>query len=195
MKTEDTHTLVQNEYTEQSPVYSLESKTPAVSEGRLQSPKFFGCCEARIGWTIWYSLKCFFVVFGTIMVEQKYWASLDELVYSKNMTVNQEDDFRKRVSLAFWLLNIKNCVLLICFGLLMFGIHGKRQNRHDFFYPMILNEWVSLLFWMSWSAAVSDLHEHDAVIFIPGLICMIFPYYLNIFRVHVKEVTKYSSFV
>ena len=193
MKTEDTHTLVQNEHTENPPVYSSESTTPAVPEGRLQPPKYYGCCEARIGWTIWYSIKCFFVILFMIKIfplVQGYFH-------------------------YYWLLYALCFMFLICFGCLMFGVHGERQN-HNFFYPMIVMEWVlaglmslvGLFVWIGWIFDISENNpyynnpysEHVDWTLPASLtpivaVYIMFPVYLNRFRVHVQEVTKYSGLV
>ena len=142
---------------------------------------------------------------------------------TRNMNSDQEEDFKKSAWLVYWFLNVGNFMFLICFGLLMFGVHGKRQSprefylisHHHYFYPMIVMEWVSAgiviliasLVWIGWFRAISlqNYLENLGYYFhvdatLPALsipivaVYIMFPIYYT-FRVHVKEVTKYSSFV
>ena len=183
----DKHILVNNDHLERSPVYS--ETQPNTSESRHQSPKFFGCCKAHIGWTIWYSIKSFFIILNLI-----YWNDIWPLV----MEQGRKQKFGIVESIE-WVLWLGNYWFLACFGLLMYGVHGKTQNRHGFFFPMIVNEWMQAIFVCL--LVIILLFSSDAktagYFFIPTAIMtyvyIMFPIYLNRFRVHVKEATNYYS--
>ena len=78
-------------------------------------------------------------------------------VLSRDMTSDYKEDFENHAWVFFWCMNVGNFIFLICFGFLMFGVHGDRQN-HCYFYPMIVKEWVSAgftiliasIFWIGW---------------------------------------------
>merc|ERR1711879_1536 len=132
--TDDKHILVNHDFTEKPPVYLEKPTESTTSEGSYQSPKFFGCCEAHIGWTIWYSIKCSLMAFSMIIIgvfmddiiqilEDDYY--LDEYwnaVY--NDVFDTHDDFRMFIWSIYGLACLGNIVFFICFGLLMYGIHG-----------------------------------------------------------------------
>ena len=202
---DDKHILVNNDYLERPPVYSETQSKPVISENRYQSPKFFGCCQAHIGWTIWYSIKSLLVI-KSIIVLGIYWddiwdeASLELMVKDIDFDIDEWLEWEWAV---FCLLNLGNVLFLVCFGLLMYGVHGKSQSRHGFFFPMIVNEWMQAILVCSVFiiGLFSGLFLGDmrtvGIFFIPTAIILYvyiaFPIYLNRFRVHVKETTNYSS--
>merc|ERR1711997_819100 len=53
-----------------------------------------------------------------------------------------ENQFDSILTKVYLLMNTGNILFLVSFGFLIFGIYGKYQNRHGFFFPMIVMEWL-----------------------------------------------------
>lgn len=214
MTRDDKQLLVTNENTESSPVYS---------EGELQTPKFFGCCKAPIGWTIWYSIKTFFVITKMLVLyflEESVKFSLHAILKEQDLA-EYENYLNVALTKAYWSANIGNVLFLIGFVSLMIGIHGEYQKRHRFFFPMIILEWVQvwipvllLIIGILVSFVIGGIDENgnrtsyrdntktvagmivSLTVYVPmqALYIMI-PLYLNRFRKHVKTFSTYSNFV
>ena len=208
----DKHILVNNEYTEhrvglpydteRPPVYSERQSRPVEtvvgSEKSHQSRKTFLCMEAHKGWTILYSVRfvgeLLLMIISAIIYEMAIEKVVEEEPYS------DEEEVRKIGWILFWIYNIGNVVFFICFGLLMYGIHGKSKSRHGFFFPMIIFEWIrgvgACVFILG--IVVTNIFTRPQYIIsgvLVGSWLIMKPIYLNRYRVYVKEISSYSSFV
>merc|ERR1711997_558499 len=127
-----------------------------------------------------------------------------------------ENQFDSILTKVYLLMNTGNILFLVSFGFLIFGIYGKYQNRHGFFFPMIVMEWLQcwiplVVLAMGCVASIGmgedqvGPYRHNGQTAVGIIITMLFwipmqavyimfPIYLNRYRVHVKEVSKYSSF-
>merc|ERR1712117_789931 len=148
----DKHILVNNEYTEHPPANSgKQSRLPvetvvetevASERNHQSSKKFFLCWEAQKGWKIFYSIKCVIYLLTMTIGAIKHEILIEKLSKKHHYDSAQEEDFRNKAWIIYWICNSVFIVFFISFGLLMYGIHGKIKIRHGFFFPMIACGWI-----------------------------------------------------
>merc|ERR1712046_115599 len=139
MVKEDRHELVQNEHI--PPAYEMQSThevtQPMPYEENARNFKFFGCCDASLGWTIYYSMRVGRMILPFLGL------TLSSLVLSLAGIQNPIPE-NLAVVVFSWLLPLWDMFFLVCYCLLMYGIHGKNNKNggHGYFIPMLIFEWI-----------------------------------------------------